>query len=88
MVVGKVKGGGEVVVGGGDGGMVPPSYFEKVGAGTSNSNLGPGQAGGPSGPGLVGYGNAAPRARSPGIGEPLGGQALQGQNAYGRDVKY
>ena len=76
MVVGKVRGGGQVVVGGGDGGVIPESDLKQAGA--SNSNTGHGQ--GSSGPGVVGYGNAAPPSYSSGVGEPLGGSSLQGQN--------
>lgn len=79
MVVGKVRGGGQVMVGGGDGGVMPEEDLKR--AGVKNDNLGQGH--GDSGPGEVGYGNAAPPAYSSGLGEPLGGQALQGQ-----DVKY
>ncbi|KAK8239123.1 senescence-associated protein-domain-containing protein [Phyllosticta capitalensis] len=79
MVVGRVKGGGEVVVGGGDGGDIPPDVKDK--AGVSNDNLGQGQPGGGSAEpgGVVGFGNALPQNGSSGIGEPLGGQSLQGQ---------
>lgn len=85
MVVGKVKGGGEVVVGGGDGGVIPEEDLRKahgaINSGAMNDNLGPGQPGG--GPnavgGVVGFGNAVPQSGSSGIGEPLGGQSLQGQ---------
>ncbi|KAK7523158.1 senescence-associated protein-domain-containing protein [Phyllosticta citriasiana] len=80
MVVGRVKGGGEVVVGGGDGGEIPQEVKDK--AGVSNENLGPGQPGGGSSEpgGVVGFGNALPQSGSSGVGEPLGGQALQGQH--------
>jgi len=79
MVVGKVKGGGEIVVGGGDGGVFNPDDL-KHGGGVTNDNLGQGQVGGP--PGLVGFGNAAPAPSiysssggpySSGLGESLEG---------------
>lgn len=85
MVVGKVKGGGEVVVGGGDGGVVPEEDMKKahgaIQSGAVNDNLGQGQPGGGSAApgGVVGFGNAVPQSGSSGIGEPLAGQALQGQ---------
>lgn len=76
MVVGKVRGGGQVVVGGGDGGVIPEKDIQR--AGVKNENLGQGQYGSSS-PGIEGFGSHAPPAYS-GVGEPLGGQALQGQN--------
>ncbi|KAL0264557.1 hypothetical protein SLS55_000507 [Diplodia seriata] len=87
MVVGKVKGGGEVVVGGGDGGDIPPEDAKKAEAygaiqtGAVNDNLGQGQPGGGSAApgGIVGFGNAVPQSGNSGVGEPLAGQALQGQ---------
>lgn len=75
MVVGHVKGGGQVVVGGGDGGVMPPNVTSNL----QNSNVGVGQPGSSQGPGVVGFGNAAPQNYSSGVGEPLGGQAPQGQ---------
>ena len=75
MVVGKVRGGGQVLVGGGDGGTIPESDLRA--AGVTNDNMGQGQGSG-SGrgqeAGTVGYGNAAPPSYSPGVGEPLHGQ--------------
>ncbi|EON67125.1 hypothetical protein W97_06378 [Coniosporium apollinis CBS 100218] len=85
MVVGKVKGGGEIVVGGGDGGVIPESDLKQ--AGVSNDNLGTGtsrnQHRAPS-PGVVGFGNAAPPSYGSGVGEPLGSQGPQGQNLGGK----
>ncbi|KAK5171314.1 uncharacterized protein LTR77_004458 [Saxophila tyrrhenica] len=64
MVVGKVRGGGDVVVGGGDGGVVPEQDIQNYqGGGVSNDNLqGGGPAHGPSGGEYrpAGFGNAAP----------------------------
>ncbi|KAF1811339.1 hypothetical protein P152DRAFT_399769 [Eremomyces bilateralis CBS 781.70] len=85
MVVGRVKGGGEVVVGGGDGGQVPQEFQQQMQnekQGVSNDRHGGYQpsVGGASAPGgAIGHGNQAPPAYSSGVGEPLGGQALQGQ---------
>ena len=73
MVVGKAPGGGDLIVGGGDGGAVPPEAMpsEKPGA-VGNQNLasvGSGTAGSGA---QVGFGNAAPAPKSSGLGEPLG----------------
>jgi spartin len=86
MVIGRVKGGGQVIVGGGDGGIVTSDPYpadEKKAA--SDQNLpGTGQAGRSTpGMGEVGFGNAAPPAYGSGVGEPLGGTALQGQDSKG-----
>jgi len=81
MVVGKVKGGGEVVVGGGDGGIIPTEDIAPQQGGVTNDNLGQGQMSGAIGTGVVGYGNAAPPSYSSGLGEPMGAQGLQGQTA-------
>lgn len=80
MVVGKVRGGGQIIVGGGDGGTIPEDDSKK--SGVTNDNLGQGQSFGKgSGPGVVGFGNQAPPAYGQGgVGEPLGGSALQGQS--------
>lgn len=83
MVVGKMPGGGELVVGGGDGGTVPPEVIaEKNPKGTvMNEDLpGTGLSGGDApGVGEVGFGNAAPPTYGSSIGEPLGSQGMQGQ---------
>ena len=90
MVVGKMPGGGELVVGGGDGGHVPPEVFasqQKDSKGTVGNNALPG-AGLPgvdqSGTGPVGFGNAAPPAYEGGVGEPLGSSGVQGQSVHGK----
>jgi spartin len=72
MVVGRVKGGGEVVVGGGDGGVINPNDFHPSGA--VNDGLGPTQAAAPGG--LVGFGNAAPPNYHSGVGESIENQAV------------
>ena len=93
MVVGKMPGGQNLVVGGGDGGVVPPGTMAPQ-QGNEKSKRGhqdlPG-AGQPSvnapGGGQVGFGNAAPPAYGSGVGEPLGTQetqGLQGQNTAGK----
>lgn len=73
MVVGKAPGGGDLVVGGGDGGAISPEAMlsEKPGAvGNQNlSSVGSGSAGSGT---QVGFGNAAPAPKSSGLGEPLG----------------
>ena len=80
MVVGKMPGGQDLVVGAGDGGSVPPEMMQqqrdRKGTKTSVANqdlTGTGQ-GGSSRPGYgeVGFGNAAPPAYGSGVGEPLG----------------
>ncbi|KAF2839336.1 hypothetical protein M501DRAFT_933993 [Patellaria atrata CBS 101060] len=74
MVVGRVKGGGEIVVGGGDGGVVTAQDLQTAG-GVSNNNLGQGQIAGPSDPSVVGFGmQSNPQGYQPGIGDPLHGQ--------------
>lgn len=90
MVVGKMRGGGDLVVGGGDGGLVPPA----VAASLQNQPAGiGGPAGAPSenwkekearegrftedgrdSPDVVGFGRAAPPAYKTGPGETLEGQ--------------
>ena len=67
MVVGKAPGGGDLVVGGGDGGAVPPEAMPADKPGVSNDSLGGGSGQ------QVGFGNAAPRGEKlSGLGEPLG----------------
>ena len=90
MVVGKMPGGGELVVGGGDGGQVPPEVLaqhQKDSKGTVGNDIVPG-AGlpGTSQPaaGQIGYGNMSPPAYGSGVGEPLGSTGLQGQNSHGK----
>lgn len=74
MVIGRVRGGGEVVVDGGDRPVatVMEARDEK---GESNYDL-PGAAGPTTGE--LGFGNAAPPAYGSGVGESLGGSAPQG----------
>lgn len=68
MVVGKAPDGGDLVVGGGDGGAVPPQVMPSNGPGSvSNNDFGSGSGH------QVGFGNAAPRGeKSGGLGEPMG----------------
>lgn len=85
MVVGKMPNGQNLVVGGGDGGVIPPgtvqAHHGDAKGTVGNQDLpGTGQPGvSTPGVGQVGYGNAAPPAYSGGVGEPLGAQGLQGQ---------
>jgi len=88
MVVGKVRGGGQVMVGGGDGGVIPDEDLRR--AGVSNNNVGQGQTSGygkGQEAGVVGFGNqvpyndGAPPAYSSGVGENIAGSSLQGQYA-------
>lgn len=78
MVVGRVKGGGEIVVGGGDGGIINPNDLKQ--GGVSNDDLGQGQVGGP--PSVVSFGSAAPSGYSSSIGKPLGAY-LDEKDFYG-----
>lgn len=89
MVVGRMPGGGELVVGGGDGGQVPPEILEKRSSKgmVGNTGLtGTGQVGSSSQPGYgeVGYGNAAPPAYGSGVGEPLGSYETKDEDYYGK----
>ncbi len=88
MVVGKMKGGGDLVVGGGDGGVVStqPSAAQNwkdkeaaQGRYTDDASV---MSGGRSTPDLIGYGRAAPPAYATGPGE-----TIEGQEAYPKDVK-
>ena len=69
MVVGKAPGGGDLVVGGGDGGAIPPEAMPADKPGTvGNESMGAGSGT------QVGFGNkAAPMAeKSSSLGEPMG----------------
>lgn len=85
QIVGKVSGGGNLVVGAGDGGVVPLEALPQQRSRTPVGNdklFSEGQAGvGAPGVGQVGFGNAAAPALSSGVGEPLGTQGLQGQDS-------
>jgi spartin len=75
MVVGKVKGGGDLVVGGGDGGVftaVPPARMEQEADPGRNS------------PGIEGFGRAAPLPSyaGHGVGERLEGQRVPEKQRY------
>jgi spartin len=78
MVVGKVKGGGEVVVGGGDGGVFPEEDRKKMQEAQASGALPGGPSGaGPSGSGAYGgpsgsgaYGPSGGEYRPTGYGEP------------------
>ena len=75
MVVGRVPGGGNLVVGAGDGGALPTEALEDPKAGVGTQSLA--SIGGPE-PGPVGFGNAAPPAYGSGVGEPIAGQGAYG----------
>ena len=69
MVVGKAPGGGDLVVGGGDGGAVPPEVMPADKPGTvGNQSMGAGSGT------QVGFGNKTVPAteKSSSLGEPLG----------------
>lgn len=81
MVVGKMRGGGDLIVGGGDGGVMtaPPSaaqnWKEKEAAHgrlTDTSSM----SGGRSEPDLVGFGRQAPPSYGGGVGESIEGQPV------------
>jgi spartin len=74
MLVGHVKGGGQVVVGGGDGGVINPA---DVKPGVQNNSLPPGQSGGP-GQSQIGFGSAAAPGYQSGVGEQITGQPAYG----------
>ena len=70
MIVGKAPGGGNLVVGGGDGGAVPPEAMPDNKPGVGNNDMGSGSAGSGA---QVGFGNQGPTTqKSSGLGEPLG----------------
>jgi spartin len=84
MVVGKVKGGGDLIVGGGDGGVITSAPSKVTGATanwkekealegryTDDASV---MSGGRDSPDVVGYGRAAPPSYSAGVGESLDGQ--------------
>ncbi len=78
QIIGKVPGGGNLVVGAGDGGLVPAEAIQQKRSQTPVGNdklYGEGQSGsGPPGFGQVGFGNATLPSQSGGVGEPLQGQ--------------
>ena len=71
--------GQNLVVGAGDGGVVPGDAYPPEVKQRTETNQSMGAA---PGGGVVGYGNAVPPGAISGLGEPLGGSgALQGQDA-------
>lgn len=85
-MIGKAPGGGDLVVGGGDGGAVPPEAMPersgKDSVGTQSLTGAGSQVG--SGVGQIGFGNAAPPTMSGGLGEPMGTQGLPGHETYAK----
>ncbi|KAL8774051.1 MAG: hypothetical protein Q9209_001159 [Squamulea sp. 1 TL-2023] len=83
MVIGKAPGGGDLVVGTGDGGAVP---LEAMPEKNLNHNVGTQSLTGTEsqvapGVGQIGFGNAAPETMmSGGLGEPMGHQGLPGHD--------
>ena len=82
MVVGKMPGGGQLVVGGGDGGQVPPEVVQQTKGSNANQDAAPGVN--QAGQGQIGFGNAVPPTYESGVGEPLGSSMIHGQDAYGK----
>jgi len=70
MVVGRVKGGGEIVVGGDGGGVESENDLKKTSGKPGVTNDGA------LGGGVMDFGNPPPPSYSPGAGEPLSGQKL------------
>ena len=67
MVVGRAPGGGNLVVGSGDGGAIPPEAMPSNKPGVSNDSMGSGSGA------QVGFGSSGlPEKKSSGLGEPLG----------------
>lgn len=76
MVVGKVKGGGDLVVGGGDGGVVTglPANWKEKEASEGRLTQGDGTMhGAVEGPEVIGFGRQAPPAYGSGVGESIEG---------------
>jgi len=86
MVVGKMPGGQQLVVGGGDGGQIPPEVLhqrDSKGAVGNEKLTGDGPAGSSApGYGEVGFGNAAPPAYGSGVGEHLAGSSGMRDEEY------
>jgi spartin len=81
MVVGKVRGTGDLVVGGGDGGQVstaPPENWKEKEAAEGRYTDDPYMSGGRDSPGVVGFGRAAP-SYGMGVGESIEGQKVSGK---------
>lgn len=80
MVVGKVRGGGDLIVGGGDGGTVTPAPSAVSGSGSGQKKErfkdDVSMSGGRESPEIVGYGRQAPPAYGSGVGETIEGQRV------------
>ncbi|KAI9843741.1 MAG: hypothetical protein M1838_002484 [Thelocarpon superellum] len=75
MVVGRVKGGGDLIVGGGDGGVVVPQTF---GDSSDEKDPLPAQTGTTSDQGPIGFGNGGP---PPSYSGPSVGESIEGSRA-------
>ncbi|MCJ1433573.1 hypothetical protein MMC27_002936 [Xylographa pallens] len=88
MVVGRMPSGHDLVVGGGDGGEVPPEVYRQKGekGGIAEEDYTTtGQSGnGRPGYGEFGYGNAAPPSYASGAGAPLGSSDRKVEDYYGK----
>jgi spartin len=75
MVVGKVRGQGNLIVGGGDGGVytAAPHNWKEEEAAQGRYTDDPHMAGGRDSPGVVGFGRQAPPAYGSGVGESIEG---------------
>ena len=72
MVVGRAPGGGNLVVGGGDGGAIPPEVMPDN-KGVANEAIGSSSSGIAASGKQVGFGSQAPLPdKSSALGEPLG----------------
>ena len=82
QVIGKAPGGGDLVVGAGDGGAVPPEAMPER---SNQSNAGTQDLAGVDsqvapGVGQIGFGSSAPAVGPSGVGEPMGIQGLPGHD--------
>lgn len=78
MVVGKVRNGGQVIVGGGDGGVVPDEDLRKAGLKEDPAASSAPAYGGGIG-GVEGFGAHAPPSYESGVGESIAGQPAPAQ---------
>ena len=84
MVVGKAPGGGDLIIGTGDGGVIPSDAIPKQNAPKVQNDKLPGMN--QASVGEMGYGNSA--SYGGGLGEPLSAaQQPQGPGTYDPDAK-